>query len=259
MADSARLVVVDDEADVRAMLEEYLTCKGFAVRSADSGAVLRRLLTSEPADLVLLDINMPGETGLSLARYIRASGPCGIIMVTAADDLADRLAGLETGADDYVTKPFDPRELLARIRSVLRRMAETGSQAASEAPEPAATSRERLPFGRCLLDLDRRLLIGPDGEEIGVTAMEFDLVQAFAARPNRALSRDQLSQLAHNRGWDPLDRSLDIRITRLRRKIETDPANPQTILTVRGVGYMFVPEASSSGPLSTDRCVRGEP
>ncbi|SUS05396.1 Transcriptional regulatory protein OmpR [uncultured Defluviicoccus sp.] len=254
MIDRARLVVVDDEADVRAMLEEYLTCKGYAVRSADSGVALRRLLASEPADLVLLDINMPGETGLSLARYIRASGPCGIIMVTAADDLADRLAGLETGADDYVTKPFDPRELLARIRSVLRRMAETGPDAASEAPEPAATPRERLPlgrlqfgrlqFGRCLLDLDRRLLIGPDGEEIGVTAMEFDLLQAFAARPNRALSRDQLSQLAHNRGWDPLDRSLDIRITRLRRKIETDPANPQTILTVRGVGYMFVAGAS---------------
>jgi two-component system phosphate regulon response regulator OmpR len=248
MSDSARLVVVDDEAEVRAMLEEYLTGKGFAVRSADSGAGLRRLLASEPADLVLLDINMPGETGLSLARHIRASGPCGIIMVTAAGELADRVAGLETGADDYLTKPFDPRELLARIRSVLRRMAETGPPAASEAPEPAVAPGGRLrfgrlPFGRCLLDLDRRLLIGPDGEEIAVTAMEFDLLQAFAARPNRALSRDQLSQLAHNRDWDPLDRSLDIRIARLRRKIEADPARPQTIRTVRGVGYMFAPHA----------------
>lgn len=254
MSDSARLVVVDDEAEVRAMLEEYLTGKGFAVRTADSGAGLRRLLAAEPADLVLLDINMPGETGLSLARHIRASGSCGIIMVTAAGELADRVAGLETGADDYVTKPFDPRELLARIRSVLRRMAETGPQMASPAPEPAAApggglpigrlSFGRLPFGRCLLDLDRRQLIGPDGEEIAVTAMEFDLLQAFAARPNRALSRDQLSQLAHNRDWDPLDRSLDIRITRLRRKIEADPARPQTIRTVRGVGYMFVPGTS---------------
>lgn len=246
MSDGARLVVVDDEPEVRAMLDEYLTAKGFAVRTAGSGAALRRLLAAEPADLVLLDITMPGETGLSLARHIRASGPCGIIMVTAAGELADRLAGLATGADDYVTKPFDPRELLARIRSVLRRMAETGPHAAAEAAEPAAAPDGRLPlgrrpFGRCLLDLDQRRLIGPDGEEIGVTAMEFDLLLAFADRPNRALSRDQLSQLAHNRDWDPLDRALDIRITRLRRKIEADPARPQTIRTVRGVGYMFVP------------------
>ncbi|MFZ1415858.1 MAG: response regulator transcription factor [Defluviicoccus sp.] len=238
---AARLVVVDDEEDVRAMMVEYLSAQGFAVRAAESGAALRELLAAEPADLVLLDVNMPGETGLSLARHIRASGPCGIIMVTAACELGDRVAGFETGADDYVTKPFDPRELLARIRSVLRRIGDARSLAEAEPAALAPVLQGRLPFGRCLLDLDRRMLVGPDGGEIAVTAMEFDLLRAFAARPNRALSRDQLCQLAHNRDWDPLDRALDIRIARLRRKIEADPAQPQTIRTVRGVGYMFVP------------------
>ena len=241
MTAPARIIVVDDETDVRLMLQEYLESQGFSVRAAESGASLRQLLAAEAADLVLLDINMPGETGLSLARHIRASGPCGIIMVTAACELGDRVAGFETGADDYVTKPFDPRELLARIRSVLRRIGDAHSLSEAEAAAPAPAHQGRLPFGRCLLDLDRRRVIGPEGEEIAVTAMEFDLLQAFAGRPNRALSRDQLSQLAHNRDWDPLDRSLDIRITRLRRKIEADPAQPQTIRTVRGVGYMFDP------------------
>jgi two-component system phosphate regulon response regulator OmpR len=243
MGERARLIVVDDEPDVRSMLQEYLDGMGFAVRAADSGATLRRLLAAEAADLVLLDVNMPGESGLALARHIRANGACGIIMVTAAGDVADRVAGFATGADDYVTKPFDPRELLARIRSVLRRMAETGPAAGTDAAAPEAKPAARLPFGRCLLDLDRRMLVSGDGQEIAVTAMEFDLLRTLAERPNRVLSRDQLSQLAHNRSWDPLDRSLDIRIARLRRKIEADPSRPGTIQTIRGVGYMFVPDA----------------
>jgi two-component system, OmpR family, response regulator len=233
-----RILAVDDEPELLAMLGEYLTRQGYTVATAEDGVTMRRLLGEQAFDLVLLDINLPGEDGLSLARYLRERHSVGIIMLTAASDVVDRIVGLEMGADDYLTKPFDPRELLARIKSVLRRAA---VPAAELEEEPVHGNRVR--FGRCLLDLEsHRLFDHESGEEVPLTSMEFDLLKAFAERPNRVLTRDQLLDLAHNRDWEPFDRSIDIRITRIRRKIEPDPAKPQTIKTVRGAGYMFVPQ-----------------
>jgi two-component system phosphate regulon response regulator OmpR len=200
---------------------------------------MRRILAEEPADLVLLDINMPGEDGLSLARFLRANTDVGIVMLTAAGEVVDRVVGLEIGADDYIAKPVDLRELLARIRAVLRRL-----RAAPAEPPAAETAGARMmPIGACKLDLDAHRLYDADGQEVPITSMEFDLLKAFVEHPNRVLSRDQLLDLAHNKDWEPFDRSIDIRIARLRRKIETDPSKPQVVKTVRGAGYIFVPKA----------------
>jgi two-component system phosphate regulon response regulator OmpR len=183
---------------------------------------------------VLLDVRLPGEDGLALARWLRERHDVAIIMLTAAGEVIDRVVGLEVGADDYIGKPFDLRELLARVKSVLRR---------SAGAKPAAAASRRVLFGSCLLDLDRHQLVGRGGEDIPLTAMEFDLLRAFAEHPNRVLSRDQLLTLTRNREWEPFDRSIDIRIARLRRKIEEDPDNPKTIKTIRGSGYIFIPKA----------------
>jgi len=228
------VVVVDDESDIRETVEEYLRLHGYRVGMADGGEALRRLAAADDIDLVLLDINMPGEDGLSLARFLREKGGIGIIMLTAAGETVDRIVGLEMGADDYMAKPFDLRELLARTKAVLRRRTAGGSVAEGEA-EPTA----RVRFGHCLLDLDAHRLYDEAGNEIAITAMEFDLLKAFAEHPNRVLNRDQLLELAHNRSWEPFDRSIDIRIARLRRKVERDPAKPQVIKTVRGTGYVY--------------------
>jgi two-component system phosphate regulon response regulator OmpR len=233
-----RVLVVDDEAAIREMLAEYLDSHGFEVMAADSGKAMRELLAKNIPDVVLLDVNLPGEDGLTLARYIRERFDLPIIMVTAADEVVDRVVGLEVGADDYLTKPFDPRELRARIKSVLRRYQRPG--AAPETPVAGKTT-QRVPFGRCTLDLDTRQLLDADNLEIPLTSMEFDLLQVFAERPNRVLTRDQILNLTRNRDWDPFDRSIDIRIARLRKKIEADPDKPATLKTVRGSGYMFVP------------------
>jgi two-component system phosphate regulon response regulator OmpR len=231
------IVVVDDEAEIREMIRDYLTANGFAVSTAASGAEMRAILAERPAHLVTLDLRMPGEDGLALARYLREQGQVGIIMVTASAGIVDRVVGLELGADDYIAKPFDPRELLARIRTVLRRM----SAGAKETAAPAASmAGHEIRMGRCMLNLQAARLYTLAGEEVELTAMEFDLLKAFAERPNRALSRDQLLDLAHNREMDAFDRSIDIRIMRLRRKIEEDPDHPRTLKTVRGLGYMFV-------------------
>ncbi len=236
MTDNNRILVVDDEAELREMVAEYLSDQGFQVTIADGGGAMRQALEVNSFDLVLLDVKMPGEDGLTLARYLREHHRVGIIMLTAMGDVVDRVVGLEVGADDYVTKPFDPRELLARVKSVLRRL--TGGQAATTT---AADTLQGIRFGRCILNLESHQLFDGDGQEIPLTSMEFDLLQAFATHPNRVLSRDQLLNLAHNRDWEPFDRSIDIRVTRLRRKIEEDPAKPQAIKTIRGAGYMFVP------------------
>lgn len=231
-SDKPRILVVDDDSDVRFMLHRYLGRHGFDVEVAEGGTKLRMLIDEQAFDLVVLDLNMPGEDGISLARFLRDNHPVGIIMLTAAAEVVDRIVGLEVGADDYITKPFEPRELLARIKSVLRRL---------ENAAPAAPATDgRMPFGACSLDLDARRLFDGDGEEITITSMEYDLLKAFAEHPNKVLSRDQLLNLAHNRDWEPFDRSIDIRITRLRRKIEPDPAKPQVIKTVRGAGYIYV-------------------
>jgi two-component system phosphate regulon response regulator OmpR len=238
MAERSHIVVVDDEPEICEMLADYLGHAGFEVSTAEDGGAMRRILEERAADLVILDINMPGEDGLSLARYLRANSKVGIVMLTAAGEVVDRIVGLEMGADDYLAKPVDMRELLARIRAVLRR-APAGPSAAAGEDRPAPTHKVRL--GACELDLDAHRLYAIDGEEVPITSMEFDLLKAFAEHPNRVLSRDQLLDLAHNKDWEPFDRSIDIRIARLRRKIEADPAKPQVIKTVRGAGYIFVP------------------
>ena len=224
------IVVVEDEPAQRQLLLDYLTKQGFRVTGFESGVGLRRMVERELPALVLLDIGLPGEDGFAIARWLREkSGKVCIIMVTAAGDTVDRVVGLETGADDYIPKPFDPRELLARIKSVLRRS--TGA---------APTSGPRVRMGRRVLDLDKRLLVDPkDGSEETLTASEFDLLKLFAENPNRPLQRDWLLESAAHREMEAFDRAIDLRITRLRRKIEIDPAHPDSIRTVRGVGYVF--------------------
>jgi two-component system phosphate regulon response regulator OmpR len=248
MSETARVMIVDDDPEVREMLGEYLTSHGFEVAQADSGQAMRAALAHAVPDVVLLDLNLPGEDGLSLARYLRSNHRVGIIMVTGAGDVVDRVVGLEVGADDYVTKPFDPRELRARLRSVLRRVQGGGGEATEPAAQPPAQGGRRLAVGECLLDLDTHQLFGGDGAEVPLTSMEFDLLQVFAQHPNQVLSRDRLLTLTRNREWEPFDRSIDIRIARLRKKVEADPENPLLIRTVRGAGYMFVPGASAQRP-----------
>jgi len=231
------IVVVDDEEDIRDTLREYLEQNGFRVTTLDGGAALRAFVETEEAfDIAILDITMPGEDGLSLTRFLRERTKVGIVMVTASGTTVDRIVGIEMGADDYLAKPVDLRELLARIKAVLRRISGKVTAAAEDEAEHRIVG-----FGPCQLDLDAHKLYDEDGKEMPLTAMEFDLLKAFAERPNRVLSRDQLLELAHNRGWEPFDRSIDIRIARIRRKVERDPGKPQVIKTVRGAGYIFAP------------------
>jgi two-component system OmpR family response regulator len=183
---------------------------------------------------VLLDLNLPGEDGLSLTRWLRANHEVAIIMITGSGEVVDRVVGLEVGADDYVAKPFDPRELRARVKSVLRRVGARHDKRA------AVPSMQRVKVGRCTLDLATHRLTDAQGSELPITGMEFDLLRVFIEHADRVLSRDQLLTLTRNREWEPFDRSIDIRIARLRRKIEADPSKPATIRTVRGAGYMFV-------------------
>ena len=233
MTGSPRIIVVDDEPDLRVLLEDYLTTHGLDVRCAASGPEMDALLHTAPADVLILDVNMPGEDGFAIVERLRRAGSrVGIVMLTAAGAVESRLTGLGAGADDYLPKPFEPRELLARVRSVLRRL--------ENEPAPAAAERT-IRFGLCRLDLDGHRLLDARGAEIAVTAMEFDLLATFARHPSQVLSRERLSELAHHRPLEPADRSIDIRITRLRRKLEPDPTQPTVLRTVRGEGYLFDP------------------
>ena len=234
MTEAAHIIVVDDDADVRETVAEYLRRNGYAVSEADGGAAMREMLVSRPVDLAILDINMPGDDGLTLARELRGSGPAGIILLTARNDDLDKIVGLEVGADDYVTKPFNPRELLARVKAVLRR--------AKDGEGATATLGREVQMGKCRLNLDTRRLYEADGSDVPITAMEFDLLRTFAENPRRVLSRDQLLDFAHNKEMEPFDRSIDTRITRIRRKIEPDPSKPDCIRTVRGAGYVYNPD-----------------
>jgi two-component system phosphate regulon response regulator OmpR len=251
MAETPAIIVCDDEPDLREAVAEYLARRGFDVRRAEDGAVLRRLLAERTADLVVLDIAMPGEDGLSVARALRAESDIGIVMLSAAGDVVDRVVGLEVGADDYVAKPVDLRELLARLRAVLRRReamaaaigAATPADSAPAAPPAAPTQRIRM--GRTWLDLDARRLTGPDGQEIPLGPSEFALLRAFAERPGRVLTREVLLDLAHPRGDEHFDRSIDVRIARIRRKVEAVPDRPAVIRTIRGAGYVFDPTAEA--------------
>jgi two-component system phosphate regulon response regulator OmpR len=253
MAETAAIIVCDDEPDLRGAVAEYLGKRGLDVRQAEDGAALRRLLAERPADCVVLDIAMPGEDGLSVARGLRAESDIGIVMLTAAGDVVDRVVGLEVGADDYIAKPVDLRELLARLRAVLRRREATqqalGAAPAAMPPAHAAATAlppgKRVRMGRTSLDLDARRLTGPDGVEIPLGPSEFALLRAFAERPGRVLSRETLLDLAHPRGDEHFDRSIDVRIARIRRKVEAVPERPAVIKTIRGVGYVFDPAAEA--------------
>jgi DNA-binding response OmpR family regulator len=238
----AIVAIVDDEEHLREAVGEYLELQGFEVLSYRNAQVFREESVGKHIDVAILDIAMPGEDGLSLARFIRKSGTTGIIMATAAGRAIDRIVGLEIGADDYVVKPYELRELLARIKSVLRRVKAAPASATPQAV--AAPEGRSLRFGSLTLDLDARRLVDGSNGPVELTAMEFDLLQALATRPNRVLSRGQLQEFAHGRSADESDRSIDIRVTRLRKKIEPDPEHPRFIKTVRGEGYVFVPNGA---------------
>ncbi|MEM1297724.1 MAG: response regulator [Pseudomonadota bacterium] len=233
-ADQRHILVCDDEEDVREMVGEYLLRRGFMVSTASDASELREVLEEKSIDAIVLDINMPGEDGLSALRSLRATNNMPVIMLTATAEVVDRILGLEMGADDYLGKPVDLRELEARLKTVLRR------STTAPAAEPADTKAAgKVLFGPCTLDLESALLFGPDGDEIPITAMEFSLLKVFANNRGRVLNRDQLLDQAHDRDWDPFDRSIDIRISRLRRKIEPNAQKPEVIRTVRGIGYVF--------------------
>ena len=232
-----QVIVVDDEPELRAILSDYLMRHGFAVRTVADAIELDAAMSADQADLLILDIAMPGEDGLSIARRVRSDSSVPILMLTAAADIVDRIVGLEIGADDYMTKPFDMRELLARVRALLRRSKNMPSRGAGAL---RGVSRTMVRFGAITLDMDARRLLRDDGSVVSLTAMEFDLLSTFVEHPNRVLTRDRLLDLAHHRREEPFDRSIDIRIARLRRKIESDPRNPQIIRTVHGCGYLFV-------------------
>jgi two-component system, OmpR family, response regulator len=240
MTDQLHVLIVDDEPRIRTMLRRYLVEEGFKVSDAADGAGMRAALAREAIDLVLLDLMMPGEDGLSLARHIRQRSEIPIIMLSGKGDLVDRVVGLETGADDYITKPFELREVLARIRTVLRRAATRDASVASE-PSLAANvnASEVLVFEGWRLDLVRRELRWQTGESVPLTAGEFELLRAFTTNPNRVLNRDQLIDLVKGREWAAYDRGVDTQVMRLRKKIEPDPGSPSLIKTVRGAGYVF--------------------
>ena len=232
MPNSPHLLIVDDDREIRDLLARFLRKHGYRVDTAPDGRVMMKLLEAGRFDLLVLDIMLPGEDGLSLCRRLRAGSDLPIVMLTAVGDDTDRIVGLELGADDYVTKPFNPRELLARIKAVLRR-------AGAPRPAAAADGGRVLAFDRWRLDLARRELRAADGTLTPLTAGEFDLLAAFVEHPGRVLSRDQLLDLTKGRATVPFDRSIDVQLSRLRRKIEPDPKDPRLIKTVRGGGYIL--------------------
>jgi DNA-binding response OmpR family regulator len=228
------ILIVDDEPGVREVLEEYLAAHGYAAIGAENASAAKAAVAQHPIDLALVDIRMPGEDGLSLARHLRERhATIAIIMLTSASTVVDRIVGLEMGADDYVPKPFDPREVLARIKSVLRRTSSAGR---------AEIGAQRVRIGRCVLDLAAHRLTDEQGHDVPMSPLEFDLLKALAEHPNRALSRERILNLNGQRDWDPFDRSVDLRVMRLRKKIEPDPEHPRFIRTIRNEGYIFVPD-----------------
>jgi len=240
MSDPLHVLVADDEPRIRTMLRRYLVDEGFKVTEAADGTAMRAALEREAIDLVLLDLVMPGEDGLSLARYIRRRSDIPIIMLTGKGDLIDRVVGLEAGADDYITKPFELREVLARIRTVLRRVGpRRAASAPASAPATGEEAGEVLFFQDWRLDLLRRELQTSAGDAVPLTAGEFELLRAFVRHPNRVLSRSQLMDIVKGRAWAAYDRAIDTQVARLRKKIEADSSNPTLIKTVRGSGYVF--------------------
>lgn len=236
------IAVVDDDPDIRDVISTYLTEEGYSVSACMSGDEMWAALDGRPAQLVILDVRLNAENGFEIAKALRAKSGIGIIMLTAKADVVDRVVGLEVGADDYVVKPFHLRELAARVKSVLRRRTPLGDAGATESAHAGQDMPEGGPvlcFAGWRLDEGRRQLLGPDGCEAELTAGEFGLLVALLTRPQRALSRDQLLDFARGRNATLFDRSIDVQIGRLRRKIEVDPKKPSIIKTVRGAGYML--------------------
>ena len=234
-----RILVVDDDARIRDLLRRYLAQEGFEVILAEDGRAMSRSLLRQPVSLIVLDLMMPGEDGLSICRRLRASNDrTPIIMLTAKSEDVDRIVGLEVGADDYLGKPFNPRELLARIHAVLRRRPPV------EAPGAPSKEMEVVNFGPFVFDLGARTL-HRESQEIPLTTGEFSMLKALVRHARQPLSREKLAQLARGREFEAFDRSLDVQISRLRKMIEVDPATPRYIQTVWGVGYVFVPDGSA--------------
>ena len=249
MTRSQHIVVVDDEAPAREMVGDYLRMHGFSVTLCDGAASLRTTIARQLPDLIVLDLNMPEEDGLSLIRDLKQRSTVPVIMLTATASPIDRVVGLELGADDYLAKPCELRELLARIRSVLRRSTPPAAAAPAPAAQagPAASGGQKpVRFGTKWLDLDAQFLRDDEGNEHPLTASEFSLLKVFAANPKRVLSRERLLDLANARDAEAFDRAIDLRIMRIRRKIEPDPAHPSVIRTVRGGGYVFSPGGEAS-------------
>jgi len=235
MSDNGHILIVDDQREICDLVQEYLAGEGYRVSTAQDGAGMRKVMAQARVDLVILDLMLPGEDGLSLARWLREESSVGIIILTGRGEIVDRIIGLEMGADDYLPKPFHLRELLARVKSVLRRASAHGIEA------QGATSRSKASFAGWNLDLSSRELYSPTGQEVRLTTGEFDLLAAFVNNANQVLTRDRLLDLARNREAGPFDRTIDVQVGRLRRKLEDDPQRPTIIKTVRGTGYIFTP------------------
>jgi len=237
MNDGPHILIVDDHREMRDLVSRALAKEGFRISTAPDGKAMRKVLSDANIDLILLDLMLPGEDGLSLCRSLRAESNVPIIMLTAKGDEVDRVIGLEMGADDYLPKPFGSRELIARIRAVLRR---------NQAREPAVIQDKpkRYRFERWTFDVDKRELLADDGVAVPLSTGEFDLLLALVEHPQRMLSRDQLLDLARHRSANAFDRSMDTQVSRLRKKVERDPAAPAIIKTVWGGGYIFTPDVS---------------
>jgi two-component system OmpR family response regulator len=241
MDTTPHILVVDDDHDIRELLARFLVKHGLKVTTARDGQEMAERMDGHVVDLIVLDLMMPGDDGLTLTSRLRGQGcTIPIVMLTAMGEDTDRIVGLEVGADDYLPKPFNPRELLARIKAVLRRAPGQAMQPGTPAEAP-----HKVTFAGWVLDLATRDLISPEGVVVTLSAGEFDLLKAFVEHPRRVLSRDQLLDLARGRQAIPFDRSIDIQVSRLRRKLDDDPKEPQVIKTVRGGGYLFTPEVSS--------------
>ncbi|MGJ7568101.1 response regulator [Variovorax sp. GB1R11] len=242
MKPAPHIAVLDDEVDITQLLATYLQSHGFRVTQLHNGRALMALMAADPADLVLLDLGLPGEDGFSIARRMRENWRCGLVIVTGRGDAVDKVVGLEVGADDYVTKPFDLRELVARVKAVLRRTTPEAPVAVLASPPAGAV--EQLRFAGWQLDTAARRLTDPQGRDVALTGGEFGLLCAFARHPGRVLSRDFLLEQTRGREAAPFDRTIDVQVGRLRKKIEADADEPQLIKSVRGAGYILVPPVS---------------
>lgn len=240
MDHSTNILIVDDDPEIATLVSDFLNRHGFGVAAVGDGKAMRDALVADSFDLVILDLMLPGEDGLSLCRFLREATTLPIIMLTAMDGETDRVVGLEMGADDYIAKPFSSRELLARVKAVLRRTSVVPASAPVATPDQSR--REILEFVGWQLDAGKRRLHSPDGVMVELTSGEFDLLLAFLHHPQRILNRDQLLDLARGRISGPLDRTIDVQVGRLRRKLEVDPKNPEIIKTVRGGGYVLATE-----------------